>query len=70
MSTRAQLVVDAADRTAGMTLGDIQRFVDQAFRNGFDVTDQVRAKVGFRAQLQQLTARPGPLRPDPGGDPP
>lgn len=50
----------AADPKRGMTLGELQDFIDDAFRAGFDTKDLIRARVRFGGQLQRAIAKDCP----------
>lgn len=46
----------ADDKSAGMTLQELQAFIDDCYRLDMPVTTPVKATVGFRAQLQRVGA--------------
>jgi hypothetical protein len=44
----------ADDKKAGMSLGDVRAFLDEADRAGLPDGSKVQAEVGFKAQLRKL----------------
>lgn len=48
----------AADRSAGMTLAELQQFIDDCYRLDIPVTTRVKAYVGFKAQIQKVFSSP------------
>ncbi|WP_159702432.1 hypothetical protein [Arthrobacter sp. 18067] len=52
MSTQ---VTRATDNKAGMTLGDLMQFVQEAEAAGVDPRETVLVRVGFTAQIKRIT---------------
>ncbi|MFJ3957717.1 hypothetical protein [Arthrobacter sp. NPDC090010] len=42
--------------SSGLTLADMERFVEQAKNAGADKTTTVKAVVGFKGQIRSITA--------------
>lgn len=52
MSTQ---VTRATDNKAGMTLGDLMQFIQEADAAGVDPREVVLVRVGFAAQIKRIT---------------
>ena len=48
---------DAADKKAGMTVSEVQAFVDQCMRAGLPLTTPVKTALGWKQQCERLIAR-------------
>lgn len=49
------ITVEADDRKAGMSIGDLEGFVREAMAAGVYMNSRVEATVGFRGQLQKIS---------------
>lgn len=47
----------ATDKKAGMTLADLRAFLAEVDRAGLADASPIKATVGFKSQLQKLTAQ-------------
>lgn len=59
----------AADRQTGMTLQELQQFVDHCYRLDMPVTTPVKARVGWKGQLTVLTGTTAGTNQQIDGDP-
>lgn len=47
---------NADDKKEGMTLADLQEFIDDCYRLNLPIATRVTAYVGWKAQLQRVVA--------------
>lgn len=49
-----EVVSEATDRKAGMSLDELAAFVQEAMRAGFDGNESIRVRTGYTGQIRKL----------------
>lgn len=57
MQPRHEITLHAHDKRAGLTLADLQRFIDDCYRADIPTTGHPTVTISWRARVQTITCR-------------